>query len=119
MNLTIGPKVDAFRTYEVTDRKDYHVVIRGQEATFHLLAGKMSFNGEQYRSTYVIEIEGMQSWINHEKSLPLGGFGQQLYYDYGLKAAEIAREFCTKQGLRISTEITHWPTLQLIAFVPR
>jgi hypothetical protein len=88
--------------------------VRGRDANFAIIAGPLVLGGQTMKDTYLLDIDYEASYSSHRNSLPWQGFGQCLFYDYGEKANELAKDFCNKNNLILNNHLNSWPKYQAV-----
>jgi hypothetical protein len=88
--------------------------IRNSNANFIITAGPLIFLHHKYSDTYVLEIDYKKSEETYLRTLPMRGFGQNIFMDYAEKAHELAQQFCDEHNFLINDTINSWPKYQAI-----
>lgn len=87
-----------------------HGVIRNFPVTFDISLAYY----EGCTSVFILSIDWAAETARISRMLPLEGFGQHLYYDFALAGHHTATQFCELNGMKVCTEMSHWPILQYV-----
>ena len=85
-------------------------IIRNFPVTFNISLAYF----EGCKNVFILSIDYSEETSRISNKLPLAGFGQQVYYDFGLAGHHIATQFCRLNKITINYEMSHWPILQYV-----
>jgi hypothetical protein len=118
MSIFFGFECPEFTIRTLLLSQRFPVRVRNEVVDLQLNFGLLQFKTESVdlnlKKTYLAEIDTRTPALHHAYNLPLSGFGSYIFQDYAEAGRELVRRFSEALGLRIYTELNHWPNLKIV-----
>lgn len=114
INYKIGFTYKEFEAGKEELKQKVKRKVRRKISNFVVKCSRFKMNGHEYNTIYILEIDFSESENVHKKRYPLGGFAQELCFDYADVAHKLLEEFCIKFNLNLSEHLNSWPKFKAI-----